>query len=566
MNRAHTHRKAPVLLLLVCSLCTSVFGQLPAFPTAEGFGRNAQGGRGGDVYHVTTLSDAGSGSLRDGIGSASGPRTIVFDVGGWITLASDLGVTHDYVTLAGQTAPGQGIGIRGMKFSIGASNVIARFLRVRKGDITSATDRDDAMTVSSSSDNVIIDHCSIMFGTDETLSLPGDEGTGPSNFTVQWSIIAWGVQRNNHSAGSLLCASGTTIHHTLWAFNKTRNPRARSENGAVLDWVNNVIYGWNARDPVGEEQGWSLSYDPFIMAGTENGSHAANVVGNYFISSRSANYALHKGTSNFRLHFQNNLLDGNADGRLNSSKTGIDMIEGTPTMSSTRLTAPQVKTDAPLEAYNKVMSRAGAIKPRRDQVDSLCVWRVQNQTGNLIQTEADLAAAGIGASGYGVLANATRPANFDTDRDGMPDAWETSHSLNPSNAADRNGITLSKDGYTNLEVYLNELAGDSLPDVSTDRDREFTGNGASVNTKYALNLTGSAIELTAPVAATVTVDALDLKGRRIASLFQGPVTGGRTVLETTGNAFELPAGVGLLSLHSSDGTVLVRKVVANAGW
>ena len=164
------------------------------------------------------------------------------------------------------------------------------------------------MTISSSSENVIVDHCSVAFGTDETLSMPGDEGIGPHNLTLQWSIVAWGLQRNNHSAGSLFTSNQTTIHHCLWAFNKTRNPRARSElpetrgMGGPLDWVNNVIYGWNAPDPVGESMGWSISHDPFILAGTSNGKHQANAVGNYFIGARSASYAFHNGTSNFSLY------------------------------------------------------------------------------------------------------------------------------------------------------------------------------------------------------------------------------------------------------------------------
>src|SRR5690606_32642643 len=268
-------------------------GEVYAFPGAEGFGRDALGGRGGEVCHVTTLADSGPGSLRDCVSQSN--RTVVFDVGGWITLSSNLGITQNNLTLAGQTAPGNGIGIRGRKVSIGGSDIVLRFLRVRRG-ILETTARDDAMTVASGAENVIVDHCSIGFGTDENFSIPGDEGRGPRHLTVQWSIIAWGLQRNNHSAGSLLTSNETTIHHTLWAFNKTRNPRARSESpdnrgqGGHLDWVNNVIYGWNAPDPVGEEEGWSISHHPFILAGTSNGQHAANAVGNYFVSARSASY------------------------------------------------------------------------------------------------------------------------------------------------------------------------------------------------------------------------------------------------------------------------------------
>jgi hypothetical protein len=184
--------------------------------------------------------------------------------------------------------------------------------------------------------------------------------------------------------------------------------------------------------------------------------HAANAVGNYFISRRSASYAFHNGTSNFRIFPSNNILDGNANGMLDSSKTGNDMIEGSPTILTARIASPQVTTDAPRAAYDRVLAGVGATAPMRDQADALLVSQVQGQTGNLIQSEQDLVALGVGDSGYGTLAAATRPSGFDSDQDGMPNTWESSNGLNPNDAADRNGDT-DADGYTNLEEYLNSL-------------------------------------------------------------------------------------------------------------
>src|SRR5262249_17809872 len=155
----------------------------------------------------TQLGDRGAGSLRECV--SVGHRTVVFDVGGWITLDSALGVTVDQLTVAGQTAPGGGVGVRGQKLSIGGKDIVLRFLRGRRG-ILKTSDRNDAMAISSAAERVIVDHCSVGFGTDENLSMPGDEGVGPRELTVQWSVIAWGLQRNNHSAGSLLTASNTT--------------------------------------------------------------------------------------------------------------------------------------------------------------------------------------------------------------------------------------------------------------------------------------------------------------------------------------------------------------------
>lgn len=435
-------------------------GPVVAFPGAEGFGKDARGGRGGSVCRVTTLADSGPGSLRDCVSQPN--RTVVFDVGGWITLSSNLGITQSNITIAGQTAPGNGIGIRGRKVSIGGSHIVMRYVRVRRG-ILVTTDRDDAMTISSSASNVILDHCSVSYGTDETLSMPGDEGIGPRNLTVQWTIIAWGLQRNNHSAGALFTSNQTTIHHSLWAFNKTRNPRARSEDpdnrgqGGHLDWVNNVIYGWNAPDPVGEEQGWSISHDPFILAGTTNGQHRANAVGNYFVSRRSASYAFHKGTSNFSLYFENNLLDGNGNGVLDVSKSDTSMIEGSPTLLGSRLESPPVTTQAPAEAYELVLAHVGASLPVRDEADSLLIEQVETQTGILIQSEKDLIAEGVGDDGYGTLPETSRPAGYDTDGDGMPSDWEIAVGLNPDDPADGNADA-DGDGYTNLEAYLASIA------------------------------------------------------------------------------------------------------------
>ena len=436
-------------------------GEQLAFPGAEGFGRLARGGRGGAVCHVTTLADGGAGSLRDCV--SEGNRTVVFDVGGWITLTGNLGITASNITIAGQTAPGGGIGIRGTKLSLGGDQIVMRFVRVRRGTITT-TDRNDAMAISSDASNVIVDHCSIGFGTDENLSMPGDEGVGPRDLTVQWSVVAWGLQRNNHSAGSLLTASNTTIHHSLYAFNGTRNPKARSEDGRVLDFVNNVIYGWNAPDPVGEMMGWSISKQAFLLADSANGVHNANAVGNYFIGhgAQAATQAFSSGATSasgvptFNLYFDGNLLDGNANGVLDVSKDDWSMV-GTATQLDERLPAPRVCSDDAATAFERVLRHVGAAIPARDEVDALLVEQIRKQNGIKIQNEADLA---VGDRGYGALASGQPPA--DGDRDGMPDAWERARRLDPSDDSDRNDDD-DADGYTNLEEYLNELAAPAFP-------------------------------------------------------------------------------------------------------
>jgi hypothetical protein len=428
-----------------------------AFPGAEGFGRFALGGRGGSVCHVTSLADSGAGTLRDCVSRSN--VTVVFEVGGWITLTDRLSIAGQNVTIAGQTAPGGGIGVRGRQVTISGSNLVVRFLRVRRGTVTSTGD-EDTLIIASVAHDLILDHCSVGFGLDETFSVPGDEPTGPRNLTVQWSIIAYSLQLTNHSAGSLFVGNDTSLHHTLWALNKTRNPRAKTAEGGVLDWVNNVTFGWDARHEYGEQQGWSLSHHPFIMANSGTGAHFVNAVGNVFLSLRPTSYAFVGGFNNpegvpaFNLYFADNLLDGDANGTFEATKTDFDMVALPATRLTERLAAPEVTTDTALEAYNRVLASAGATLPERDEVDALTVTHARNQTGVLITTEADLELEGVTNAGYGTLALGYPPA--DTDRDGMPDDWETANALDPMNPADGAADT-NDDGFTNLEDYLNSI-------------------------------------------------------------------------------------------------------------
>jgi pectate lyase len=217
-----------------------------AFPGAEGFGAYAVGGRGGDVYHVTTLADSGPGSLRHGVSEARGPRTIVFDVSGTIFLRSELVIDRPFLTLAGQTAPGDGVTIAGFGTLISDThNVIVRFMRFRPGDINCPEFQGDALSVVRSQD-IVIDHVSASWSIDEALSV-----THSDRVTVQWSIIADSLnaschREGRHGFGSLLRwgAGGLTFHHNLYAHHASRNPRLGDDLG--LDFVNNVVYDWGS--------------------------------------------------------------------------------------------------------------------------------------------------------------------------------------------------------------------------------------------------------------------------------------------------------------------------------
>jgi pectate lyase len=250
-------------LLALAAIATSAFALIaaaapapipvvPAFPGAEGAGAMARGGRGGRVLTVTNLHDSGPGSLRSAV-EAKGPRTVVFAVAGNIELASTLAITEPFLTIAGQTAPGGGICLKNYDCTIAAEHVVIRFLRVRPGDV--AKKAVDGFSVGEGSHYVIIDHCSVSWSVDETLSVSGGS---ISNITVQWCIIAESLSRSvhhkgPHGFGSLIRADGdVSYHHNIFAHHGSRNPRPGTyedafKRGIILDFRNNVVYGWGSR-------------------------------------------------------------------------------------------------------------------------------------------------------------------------------------------------------------------------------------------------------------------------------------------------------------------------------
>jgi autotransporter-associated beta strand protein len=458
----------PLLFLL---LAASAAAQIPAFPGAEGYGAYAKGGRGttsgtgtGDVYIVTNLNSSGAGSLAEGIATApSGGRTIVFAVSGYIHVpGSNLRITQNKITIAGQTAPGDGIGLKDGTFRISADDIVIRHLRFRHGKNGSGG---DCIDLDSGCQNAILDHISMAFSTDENIS---SFGSPPENLTMQWALNAWGLE--SHSCGGLWDQNHATCHHTLWAHNHTRNPKARP--AGLLEWVNNVTFDWD----IG-----------FIMGDSETpAGWKSNVVGNYFICppGNIRNTPLEKasldrnGYPNFSVHVANNLHDRDGDGLLNGTDRGYSIVGGTaydaatnPTGNYIKLVSPYantgslpVSTDTALLAHKKIISNAGPLRldasysgPLRDEVDTRLLQNLANQTANHITRESDL--AGVSNSGFGTLASATAP--IDTDRDAMPDAYETALGWNPA-TQDHNttvsGTTYfpagAAAGYTRLEEYL----------------------------------------------------------------------------------------------------------------
>ncbi|HNX48591.1 MAG TPA: glycoside hydrolase family 88 protein [Thermoanaerobaculaceae bacterium] len=408
-----------------------------AFPGAEGFGAFAVGGRGGDVYHVTTLSDAGPGSLRSGVETAKGPRTIVFDLSGTIFLRSALTIDKPFLTLAGQTAPGEGVTVAGFETSIsGTHDVIVRYMRFRPGDINCPAFQGDALSVSRSHD-VIIDHVSASWSIDEALSV-----THSDRVTVGWSIIAESLNaschaKGHHGYGSLLRwgQGGLTFHHNLYAHHASRNPRLGDDVG--LDFVNNVIYDW------GREAGYS--------GPAAEGSPRLNYVANLLVAGpstddRKRGLAFTCGSDQTQLFQRGNRVDGTARGPLASVPGELGLFSNGCRPCAQRFPFPAVATDDAVTAYHHVLADAGA-SLARDGVDLSILRSVAAKTGVLVNSQKEV-------GGWPELQTAPPPA--DSDRDGMSDAWEAAHDLDGRNPSD--GATIGPAGISNLELYLNERA------------------------------------------------------------------------------------------------------------
>ncbi len=456
---------------------------IPAFTGAEGAGGFAVGGRGGDVYHVVNTNDDGPGSLR--YGTRASHRTIVFDVSGTIDLLSDLRITRQYLTIAGQTAPGDGITLKGRLTSVqNTHDVEVRFLHFRPGDVNCPTFQDDAFHFRSAAMS-IVDHVSASWSIDEVLS-----ATYVTNVTVQWSMIADSLNdschvKGLHGYGSLLRYGdgNVSFHHNLYADNYSRNPRLG--DNLTLDFVNNVVANW------GELPGYSG--DSADLADNPLGfTNRMNYTGNYVIAggnSVSPSRAFRSGDVTTWIYQSGNLIDANLNFSLDGANTGWGMFSGPLTQSGSpfALTPPAVTTDTAQVAYERVLAFVGA-NAKRDLVDSNIVSHVRSQTGHIINSEIEV-------GGWPALASTTLPPDY--DQDGMPDYWEVTLGLNallPSNDLDRDG-----DGYTDLEEYLNWLAAPHaflLHDTHVDVDlRAVAGNTGNLTFTVANGTNGTVVLL-----------------------------------------------------------------------
>jgi len=491
----------PVLLVVLCLAAADRAGsaplRVPAFPGAEGYGACAKGGRGGKVLFVTNLEDYNPekekpipGSLRAAC-MAKGPRIVIFRVSGTIHLKTTLLIEEPYLTLAGQTAPGDGICVRGQQVHIATHDVVVRHMRFRCGDEWGRKNkkpfspdalgirgriwvagqkledapRDQVVRFITLKENnkylndpdtewnfeardIIIDHCSVSWGVDETLAV-----THSDNVTVQWCVVAEGLSVSthgayhkgfNHSCGLMVAymVPHVTLHHNLIMHCWQRNPYPQTEWDYANrnDVVNNIVY--------------NFTYSAGIGYKKTNTRGEFNFVGNYCIpgpQTRAKKPCLLMGVP-ARIYARGNIGMFRTDPKQDEYAAIHWFGKWAKGYDISRLKAkepfevPPVTTHSYLAAYKHVLAGVGATRPKRDPVDTRLVREVKTRKGRHINQAADV-------GGWPELKSA--PAPKDTDNDGMPDAWETKYGLNPKDASDNVGDK-DKDGYTNIEECINE--------------------------------------------------------------------------------------------------------------
>lgn len=542
------HMAHRLILFGLMVACGSVYGQLPAFPGAQGYGRFSIGGRGGMVIEVTNLNDSGPGSLRQAI-ATPGPRTVVIRTGGVIELTEEIQITQPHLTIAAQTAPGDGVVLKNFGISIFTHDVIVRGLRIRpaEGLHTQSPDNRDGVAIQEGSNNVIFDHCSFSWATDENFSLWGPD---VQNITVQWCHISEALYRGIHPKGphsmGLLCGNGASkfsAHHNLLAHNYGRNPLFIE--GFDLEFVANTVFDWGYAS---EFQKGTTS----IKADVRN-NRWKPLSGPFDLDELPISIDFDASTANGSLlHIEGNFWSGGAF--LTPAQIASFGTNGVVFPASSVLGQPSsVQSSSFADAQLEVLQWAGAIHPQPDATDVRVRGQVADSIGTIIDCvgantiELDngtalysssnsitysvlndaikyspegrrieiIAGAGAGQGRMVVGVNpvdlqnqifeavvdqpwATLPDNTsqfrvmalcsnnlggypnyavgtpypDADHDGMADDWEVAHGLDPNNPDDRNGLGLSNEAYTNLEVYLNGYYANSPPNFIEEHDKK----------------------------------------------------------------------------------------------
>lgn len=556
--------------MILCSL--TALAQAPAFPGAEGHGRYTTGGRGGVVKHVTNLNDSGPGSLREAVKGASA-KIVVFDVSGYIDLQSTLKVGSN-TTIAGQSAPGQGITIRyyTLEPDGNAQNIIVRFIRSRRSQVKDINDGADAAFFRYCK-NIIFDHCSFSWSIDEVASFYDN-----ANFTMQWCTVAEGLanpghSKGEHSYGGIWGGKSASFHHNMIAHVQNRAPRfngaryawdgwtkSKYENtvdAERVDFRNCLIYNWgNGNGCYGGPGGGYINIvNNYYKAGpgTSNKTRVTQISvcdsGNgtndhkelfglssrYFIEGNYVTAAANPENYDWNgvkydsgivnLYGDRYMKDANHMFGSNVEYLDVSGVSYLKVKLDEPTTPGSVTTHTATQAYEQILNYCGA-SLYRDATDAR--YMEEARTGTTTYSGEKTGRAGIvdfindpeGEANdirpsYPELVSETRPADFDTDGDGIPDAWETAHGLNPESKTDGRMKTLDPNGwYTNLEVYLNSLVEHIM--------KAGNSNATSTFEEYYPVLDNSAIEdIVVPGSQVESIEYYDLRGIRLSEPTQG---------------------------------------------
>lgn len=528
------------ILLLIFLFPIFTLASTLAFPGAHGSGKFTRGGRGGEVYIVTHLGDSGPGSLREAI-EASGPRTVVFQVSGTIELESDLKIKSPYITIAGQTAPGDGICLKDRTLYVNHNEVIIRYIRFRLGDESGV--ESDAIW-GRYCKNVIIDHCSASWSVDETFSVYGIDSLTVQRCLISESLYYSHHEKGAHGYGGIWGGENASFHHNLLAHHSSRNPRFSGGSTSPcinVDFRNNVIYNWGFNSAYGGEGG------------------TINMVNNYFKPGPATkesvrNRIVSPSGIEGRWYIAGNVVEENS---IISEDNWAGGVQGGSAVQSiigaeTPFPFEPLPEQTAEEAHADVLQDVGANFPSQDAIDARILQEVASGTATYDGTYYEIAQGFPDTSvNRGIIDSqndvggwpelATAPAPPDADKDGMPDNWEVSNGLNPNDPLDRN--ILNEDGYTMLEVYINGLvsSGSQVEQVTK------TPIHYVVLKNYPNPFNPQTqIEFSLPNADYIEFDIFDLRGRKVISLAQGFFQAGTHAVVWNGiDAQNQPAASGL---------------------
>jgi hypothetical protein len=436
-----------------------------AFPGAEGFGKYTTGGRGGKMYIVSNLNDSGEGSFRKAAEKKE-PRIIVFAVSGTIHLQTKLNIAGN-ATIAGQTAPGDGICLADQPVVLNGDNIIVRFLRFRMGDkfqnkgMVAGSGSDDAFGAMKRK-NIIVDHCSLSWSTDEVFSVYAGDST-----TLQWNLISEPLNYSyhfetgdkdfeRHGYGAIWGGRHLTAHHNLFAHCNSRTPRfdgIRNAPEENVDYRNNVIYNWGGNNVYAGEGGNYNIVNNYYQPGPSTSKKSNSQIVNPFKKDPTIPFG--------KFYIEGNFLEGNPDINKNNWY-GVVLNDGNESdKENAKLNSPigsvAVTTQSAIDAYKSVLQYAGAIAPVRDTLDQRVIEDVRKGRGKFIDVQGGYPHG----TPYEQTVNAwpalkSLPAPVDTDKDGMPDEFEKNNNLNINDASDAPKNSLHKH-YTNIEMYINSI-------------------------------------------------------------------------------------------------------------